>query len=935
MFKTLGWDDFLSQSTGQILGAITSADLEWKSMQTEIKSRETNCNNARNLIILEKENQEQELKIVKWISSHDIRGSYQNVLERTGIDTKYSACCQWILKDTKFEEWSRQGINSVLWLKGTIGTGKTTLMARAIQAMQNSAMTEIYGMPLAKFFFQKATDSSTKLLSVEICLRSLVRQLSWNNTDEKIENLVEEKYKELHNHNSDDSPLSTQECKRLLEKLLLKRETYIMIDAVDECEKPHELLSELADLISPVHNDQRRQQALHIMLCGRDDLPISDYFDNCLMIATNSADTSEDQIFYIDHEINHICQRRKNSLFVSSSKDFPSRLKNVLKEKGGCLFRWIEIQLDIFRVKNFRTCNEIEEQLQWLGTHTKLDVLDKEYARLFALLKEHPPFDQFTLKTLPNDALALKILRLIACSEFELSAEDLAEAVSTSNCENADIELTPDDVRRILVGFISEAKPTGLNRRHLTSCEAPIVQLGHSSVLEYLTENVNDFSTLAQHSEAALLCFRRISASGKHPELASKAELSSSDEASAEDLSYFLKYSCIAWPIHCRRVFDEDSICSHLAQTKDFILSDGYMTWNKTIRSHELNNKCRDYYQYRDILWGTYPRSFQPSYFELGNLSCDDFSARPGFLIARYGLIELLEFHEIRVLIDLQHKNSQGTTLLLYALNYSDSSTVDRLIELNPSQVKPSEGQNTLEAATTRGFAPIVQELLSNGEDVNVRIEGGFSALFNIMKMFSFHIWWIKNGENFQAYLNTIQILLQYGASIFEIDDFPRSLMHWATVSYEPVLSSHIIEPVFSSLIIEQAKRLEESGLIGSVQRLLRARNHRGATPIDWARIWQKKYLQDELDAAVLRDGGKIMYDSGTPDIVQLSEGHLNQESLMEYFKFSNIFPDFTPYYARYEKYTQKYSACLKRRHKELDEQYEAYRRQITAGKSD
>lgn len=212
--------------------------------------------------------------------------------------------------------------------------------------------------------------------------------------------------------------------------------------------------------------------------------------------------------------------------------------------------------------------------------------------------------------------------------------------------------------------------------------------------------------------------------------------------------------------------------------------------------------------------------------------------------------------------------------------------------EVNPSQIRLSKGQNTLEAATMRGFAAIVQELLNNGEDVDVRIGDDRSALFNIMKMFSHNVWRSKNWENFQAHLNTIQILLQHGASIFEIDNIPRSLLHWAAVSYEPVLSS---------LIIEQAKQLEESGLIGSVQRLLRARNNRGQTPIDWASIRHKKHLQGELDAAVLRDGGKIMCNSGTSDIVQISNEHLNQESLMEYFKFSDIFLDFTPYYARYD----------------------------------
>lgn len=705
-------------------------------MQAEIKSRETNCNNIKNLIALEKENQEQESKILKWISSHDIRGSLQNVLERTGIEMKYSDRCQWILNHTKFEEWSRQGNSSVLWLKGTIGTGKTTLMARAIQQIRNSAMIQIYGMPLAIFFFQKATDSSTGLLSVEICLRSLVRQLSWNSTDEEIEPLVEEKYNDLCNQHSDSSPLSTQECKKLLENLISERETYIMIDAVDECEKPHKLLWELAELVSSMHNMQRTQQALHLILCGRDDLPISDYFDNCLMIATNSEDTSEDQNFYVDHEIDQICQRRKNSLFVSSSKDFPSRLKEVLKEKGGCLFRWIEIQLDIFRVKIFRTCNEIEDQLEWLGTHTKLDVLDKEYARLFALLKEHPPFDQLTPKSLPNDELALKMLRLIACSEFDLDAEDLAEAMTASSYINDDMILTPDDVRRILVGFISEAKPKGLIQRLWPVSKVSIVQLAHSSVFEYLTDDKKGFSTSAQHSEAAMLCFSRISVSEKQPELPPKAGPASSysDTASPEKKSYFLKYSYIVWPIHCRRAFDGDPRCSLLEQAKNFILTDGYMRWNKAIRSRHLDRERLNHAQETHLTCLDYGWSYWPNYSELGYMSCDDHLARPGFVVAGYSLKELLEFHEFRVLIDPQHTNCQGMTLLLYALIYANRLTVDRLIELNPNEVRPSLVWNTLEVAIRRGFANVVAKLLDNGEDAKAQTRRGYSALFSVVR---------------------------------------------------------------------------------------------------------------------------------------------------------------------------------------------------------
>jgi hypothetical protein len=148
-------------------------------LQTIIKRRETNCNSIKTQITILKDSQDQDFEILEWLSSHDIRGSYKSVLERTKIGKEYSARCQWLIDHDAFEKWYTPGKDSVLWLKGTIGTGKTTLMARAITEMKQSALIEEDKMPLAIFFFQQASGSSPAILSVEACLRSLARQLSW------------------------------------------------------------------------------------------------------------------------------------------------------------------------------------------------------------------------------------------------------------------------------------------------------------------------------------------------------------------------------------------------------------------------------------------------------------------------------------------------------------------------------------------------------------------------------------------------------------------------------------------------------------------------------------------------------------------------------------------------------------------------------------
>ena len=181
----------------------------------------------------EKEERNLNSKILKSISTYDIRGVFAKVLEDTGIGGLYSARCQWLVEHRNFEEWYSREEISVLWLKGTVGTGKTTLIARAIREMQRSEMITVEAKPLAIFFFQKALDSLTSLLDVETCLRSVVRQLSWNREIAMIRDVVEGFYSDLQNQQSDDSTLTAGDCVKLLKDLISGVETYVMIDAID------------------------------------------------------------------------------------------------------------------------------------------------------------------------------------------------------------------------------------------------------------------------------------------------------------------------------------------------------------------------------------------------------------------------------------------------------------------------------------------------------------------------------------------------------------------------------------------------------------------------------------------------------------------------------------------------------------------------------
>ena len=877
-----------------------------------MKKFEGNCDKIKSEIDIAKENEDRNSTVLKWVCPKNVQGSHKQVVARTKVNERYSSRCQWLIQSDEFKNWCTPGVNSVLWLNGNIGTGKSTLMARAVDELNSSSIIQVYNLPLAIFFFQKISKSNNNLWSVEKCLQSLARELSWDSATAQVDPSTDQKHNDLKSKHPEDGDLSSEDCLDLLKDLISKRETYIMIDAIDECEDPVDLLRKLSSLRLHTTGKLATPLPFHIMFGGRTHIHFSNFFSDFVPITTSHEQSWEDEEYYIDSEIDNICVTQRGSLFCTPmtppKKGYPTRAKEILKKKSGGLFRWIEIQVDKFARDDWGSTDLIDDELDWLEQHTANDELDEEYARLFQLMRKTDRHGR-------NQDRAEKMLRLIACSLDPLSVDELADAVSVENGVHAKHRLTTDSVRRILTGFIREIKlpdsPRGKFR--IRAPNIPFVQFAHASVFEYLTSlksEVKDFTLSKQHSEAALVSISRIKA--LIVQLGSPPTINNFEPFKP---SGFLKYSCRRWAKHCRLALDQK--CDDklpLLKIREFLRSNEYKVWNDFLIS--------DMYE----AWSSLVDPQEPTaglFLGTGHQPHDicnrGSSPKPGFLIASYNLVELLEFPDLLVQIHLQDINANGCTLLHHLLRYCDRHTVSRFVELRPDEVMPSDGVDTLEPAARKGYVSIVRTLLQNGEDVHGSSPTSpqYSATLSSCQS---HL--SGDTEAVEALQRTIQLLLKHGANLYEVSSFGLPSIHTVVKSN----NTKLLE-----LLINHTIRLENDGVHGSTQRLLRMKNRTGQTPEDYATPTVTKYLKDQLIEAVERDGN-IMYEFGDADIPGIRLGHIDETELKVFLSNPRA-EQFAPKYFRLHEIASDYRRWCEKRYNDLDREYKAKEHEVRVRK--
>jgi hypothetical protein len=177
---------------------------------------------------------------------------------------------------------------------------------------------------VAYFYCSKRKGSGSSVVDV---FRSLVRQLAYSSKDARVDNDVVDAFKSRTSPETD--PLMLKECKQLLPRLLCRSTSAaLIIDALDECSKPQQLLSELTELSAVLS-----ECSVRLFMSSRDDVNVSRFFPTCESVSITPKSVADDFKYFVNRHV-EVQSGRGHELGEEENAALRERLISVVTEQG-------------------------------------------------------------------------------------------------------------------------------------------------------------------------------------------------------------------------------------------------------------------------------------------------------------------------------------------------------------------------------------------------------------------------------------------------------------------------------------------------------------------------------------------------------------------------------------------------------------------------
>lgn len=257
--------------------------------------------------------------------------------------------CSWILKDRAFVDWwNGQGFR-FLWIRGNPGKGKTMMTIALISSIRERLAA---GAVLSFFFCQNTVPESNRATSV---LRGLIYLLISQH-----ENLIchlQKPYDEAGNRLFEGRNVLSSLWRILFEILKDERlsTVYLIIDALDECDKDIFLLLEWI-----THKDAQLGSRVKWLVTSRNEPQLKELLEGDGRLHTslelNSPHVLKAVSTFINLKVAELTRRKKYN------SDLQRFLKKYLRDKAEGTFLWVALVCkELERVMLARTQMTLQE----------------------------------------------------------------------------------------------------------------------------------------------------------------------------------------------------------------------------------------------------------------------------------------------------------------------------------------------------------------------------------------------------------------------------------------------------------------------------------------------------------------------------------------------------------------------------------------------
>ncbi|KAF7349471.1 Ankyrin repeat protein [Mycena sanguinolenta] len=225
-------------------------------------------------------------KLEKWLQSPPNMKEKQHDVEQLRTD----GTGQWFLEGEDFIDWEDNP--GVLWIEGPSGTGKSVLSSTVIQRLfSEEIQTPVQPPAVVYFYFDFRTKEKQ---SLEMALRRMILQLSAQSPNP---------FRTLDDHHrlSKGQTLPNyKELEKLLSKLIQEfRHTYIVLDALDECDSSN--IYRLVDLVGTLKT--LTASGVHLLITSQTRDIFTERFRGIRCIKLMANVVQEDIRFFVAKEI--------------------------------------------------------------------------------------------------------------------------------------------------------------------------------------------------------------------------------------------------------------------------------------------------------------------------------------------------------------------------------------------------------------------------------------------------------------------------------------------------------------------------------------------------------------------------------------------------------------------------------------------------------